>query len=165
VENAQSLFLIFTLVAMIGVVLASIIPFVPGAILTWALAMVYSLSTQSVSTPIMIVMSLLMIAGATGDYWLPIIGVRGQGLSCLGAIGSFVGGIAGTLLIPIPILGTIMGSLVGAMLVEFTRIRQLRHALQAGRTTIKLYLLGVLVQFSISLTILLVFAASLLTAS
>ena len=164
-ENAQSIFQLLTIVAMIVVVLASIIPFVPGAILTWALAMVYSLSTRSVSTSVMIIMTLLMVAGATGDYWLPIIGVRGKGLSCLGAIGSFVGGIAGTLLIPIPIIGTIAGSIAGAMLVEFTRIRQLRHALQAGRTTIKLYILGALVQFSISLCILLVFAVSLVTAS
>jgi uncharacterized protein YqgC (DUF456 family) len=164
VENAQTLFQLFTIVAMIVVVLAAIIPFVPGAILTWALAMAYSLSTQSVSTPVMILMTLLMVAGATGDYWLPIIGVRGQGLSCLGAIGSFVGGIAGTFLIPIPILGTIAGSIAGAMLVEFGRIRELRHALQAGRTTIKLYILGALVQFSISLAILLVFAVSLITS-
>jgi uncharacterized protein YqgC (DUF456 family) len=161
VENAQSILQLFTIVAMIVVVLASIIAFVPGAILTWALAIVYSLSTGLVSTPVMIVMTLLMVAGATGDYWLPIIGVRGQGLSCLGAIGSFVGGIAGTLLIPIPVLGTIAGSIAGAMLVEFGRIRQLRHALQAGRTTIKLYILGALVQFSISLAILLVFVVSL----
>jgi uncharacterized protein YqgC (DUF456 family) len=165
VENAQSILQLFTIVAMIVVVLASIIPFVPGAILTWALAMVYSLSSGLVSTPVIIVMTLLMVAGATGDYWLPIIGVRGQGLSCLGAIGSFVGGIAGTLLIPIPILGTIAGSIAGAMLVEFGRIRQLRHALQAGRTTIKLYILGALVQFSISLAILLVFSVSLITVS
>ena len=97
-ENAQSLLQLFTIVAMIVVVLASIIPFVPGAILTWALAMVYSLSTRSVSTPVMLIMTLLMIAGATGDYWLPIIGVRGKGLSCLGAIGSFVGGMLWPLL-------------------------------------------------------------------
>lgn len=160
-ENAQSLFQLFTIVAMIVVILASIIPFVPGAILTWALAMAYSLSTQSVSTPVMLLMTVLMIAGATGDYWLPIIGVRGQGLSCLGAIGSFAGGIAGTLLIPIPILGTILGGIAGAMLVEFGRIRQLRHALHAGRTSLKLFLLGVMVQFSFSLAILLVFATAL----
>jgi len=165
VENAQNLFQLFTIVAMIVVVLATIIPFVPGAILTWALAMVYSLSTRTVSTPVIIIMTLLMIAGATGDYWLPLIGVRGKGLSCLGAIGSFVGGMAGTFLIPIPILGTILGGIAGAMLVEFGRIRQLRHALQAGQTSLKLFLLGVVVQFSFSLAILLTFVVSLLSAS
>lgn len=164
-ENAQSIFQLLTIIAMIGVLLASIIPFVPGAILTWALAMLYAFSTGTIPTVSTAIMTLLMIAGATGDYWLPILGVRGQSLSCLGAVGSFVGGILGTLFIPIPILGTIAGGIIGAMLVEFTRIRQLRHALQVGRTSLRLFLLGVAVQFSFSLAILLVFTVSVLSAA
>jgi uncharacterized protein YqgC (DUF456 family) len=165
VEIAQSLYLILMIVTMIGALLASIIPFIPGPPLLWALAMLYALTTNSVPAAALVVMTLLMVAGASSDYWLPLIGVRTQGLSCLGAVGSIGGGIAGTLLIPIPILGTIAGSVAGAIAVEFTRIRELRRALQAGRTALQLYLWSTAVQFGISLSILLVFVAAQLSAA
>lgn len=147
---------------MIGALIASIIPFIPGPTLIWAIGMIYALTTQSLSVPALIVMTVLMLAGATSDYWLPLIGVRTQGLSCLGAVGSIIGGLVGTFVIPIPILGTLFGSSIGAMIVEFARIRELRHMLQAGQITLKLYLWSVVVQFCIGLAILLTFVGTLL---
>ncbi|MBZ0302503.1 MAG: DUF456 domain-containing protein [Anaerolineae bacterium] len=161
-DITHSLLLVVTIVAMIGALLASIIPFIPGPVLLWGIALVYAALTQSVPTAALVVMTLLMAAGATSDYWLPLVGVRTQGLSCLGAVGSILGGTLGTFLIPVPILGTLIGSILGAMLIEFSRIRQWRHALQAGQITIKLYLWSVIVQFAIGLAILLVFAGSVL---
>lgn len=146
---------------MIVALFVSIIPFIPGPTLIWAVAVVYAIITGSVPVAALAVLTLLMVIGATSDYWLPLFGVRTQGLSCLGAVGSIVGGIAGTLLLPMPILGTLIGSIAGAMLVEFSRIRQWRHAYQAGQITLRLYLWSVVIQFGISLAILLTFIAML----
>lgn len=162
-DTGQTLLLTVTIVAMIGALIVSIIPFVPGPTLIWAIGMIYAAISQSVPTAALIVMTLLMIAGATSDYWLPLLGVRTQGLSCLGALGSIIGGLIGTFIIPIPILGTLIGSITGAMIVEFARIRELRHMLQAGQITLKLYFWSVVVQFCIGLAILLTFAGTLLT--
>lgn len=146
---------------MIGTVLLSIIPYIPGPTLTWAIGIVYAVVVQPLPVPALVVMTLLMAAGATSDFWLPLFGVRVRGLSCLGAVGSLIGGVVGTFLIPVPIFGTLIGSVAGAMLVEFGRLRELRQAMQAGSIVVKLYIIGAIVQFCFSLAIFLAFALAI----
>ena len=147
---------------MIVALFASIIPFIPGPILVWGIGLVTAFLTNFERiTPLASVgMTLLMLAGATTPYWLPFFGLRDEGLSCLGAVGSIIGGLVGTFLIPIPILGTIIGSMVGALLIEFARIREIRRALRAGQLAFKMYLVGILVDMTFSLVIIIVFVVS-----
>ncbi len=147
-------------IAMIVMLVLTLIPYLDGPLFIWGLALLYAVLSGLVPGPAMLIMTLLMLAGVTSEYWLPIFGLRIEGMSCLGAVGSFVGGILGTLFIPLPILGTIIGMVAGAMLVEFARLRQLRRSLQAGKAALKLYLLGVVVEISFGLVILLVFIIS-----
>ncbi|MAS36026.1 MAG: hypothetical protein CL610_18605 [Anaerolineaceae bacterium] len=147
---------------MIGTLFVSIIPFIPGPVLMWALAVIYAVVTSTLPPASLVIITLLMLAGATSDYWLPFAGVRTQGLTCLGAVGSIIGGLVGTFLIPLPILGTLIGSIAGAVLVEFVRFRQTRQAITAGQIAFKLYLWSTVIQFILSLAILLTFVATLL---
>jgi uncharacterized protein YqgC (DUF456 family) len=71
-----------------------------------------------------------------------------------------IGGVLGTFLIPVPILGTLIGAVVGAMGVEFVRFGELQIALDAGGHAFRLYLLSVTVEFASSLLIIAVFALS-----
>jgi len=161
-EITESLLLIISLIAMVVSMFASIIPFLPGPIFVWGIGLAAAFLTGFTRiTPFAaILMSLLMIAGSTTPYWLPFIGVKGDGLSCLGAVGSVVGGLLGTFLIPIPILGTIIGTVGGALLVEFIHIGETQRAIRAGRVAFKMYLVGMIVDFSFSLSIILVFVIS-----
>jgi uncharacterized protein YqgC (DUF456 family) len=161
-EIAQSVLLAVTIVMMIGTLLVSIIPFIAGPLIMWVLVLIYAVLSNAYPLTIFIAQTGLMIAGTTTEYWLPLVGVRIEGMSCLGAIGSLVGGIVGTLIIPIPILGTIIGIIIGAMLIEHARIRQWQRTFQAGRAAFKLYLWGVAIEFGFSLVILLVFVGTMI---
>jgi len=106
-------------------------------------------------------MTILMVIGSTADIWLRLLGMQKRGGSCWAALGSLMGGLLATFLIPIPILGTLIGAIVGALLVEFMRMGEVEVAMQAGRSVIESYLIGIVVEFTISLGIVLTFLASI----
>jgi hypothetical protein len=150
---------------MVLVMFLSIIPFLPGPALVWTIGMIYAALTSFTQiTPVgAAIMTVLMVVGATTEFWLPFFGVSSHGMSCLGAVGSIIGGIIGTFVIPLPLLGTLLGSIAGALLFEFARLGQWRQALTSGRVALQLYLLSIIIEFGLSLLILIVFVIALLT--
>jgi len=152
-----------TLVLMLVLLLVSLIPYVPGPALQWAVGTIFAVLTdfQRVTVAAVVVMSIFMLIGSTNEIWLRYLGMRGRGGSCWGALGSLVGGIIGTGVIPIPILGTLIGAIVGALLVEFMRIGEVQHAMQAGRSVLETYILSIIIEFFMSLAILGTFLGSL----
>ncbi len=161
-DITQSTILLLAIFSMVIVTFVSVIPFVPGPILVWGIGLLTAFLTGFARvTPLAsIIMTVFMLAGTFQEFWLPIFGIRSEGLSCLGAVGSIIGGLIGTFLIPIPILGTILGSVVGALLVELARFRQMRRAFTAGKVAFTLYLWGVVVEFGFSILIILTFVLS-----
>jgi uncharacterized protein len=159
-DTGQTLLFLLTIVVMIVTLVVSIIPFISGPLMVGALALVYALLTGLVPLPLLIIITLLMVIGTTTEYWLPLLGVRVKGISCLGAVGSILGGILGTLFIPLPILGTIIGMIAGTMLVEHARIRQWRRTIRAGQAALRLYIWGMAVEFGFSFMILLAFIST-----
>ena len=161
-EITESVLLIISLIAMVVVTIASIIPFMPGPIFIWGIGLATAFLTGFTRiTPLAtVIMTLLMIAGSTTPYWLPLFGMRGEGISCLTSVGSIVGGLVGTFVIPIPILGTILGSIGGALIVEFMRIGEIQRAMRAGRVAFKMYLVGAFIDFAFCMSIIAVFLIS-----
>ncbi len=161
-DITQSTILLLALFSMGIVAFLSIIPFVPGPILVWSIGLLTAFLTGfDRVTPLAAgLMTIFMLVGTFQEFWLPFFGIRSEGLSCLGAIGSIIGGLVGTFLIPIPIIGTILGSMAGALLVELARFREMRRAFTAGRVAFTLYLWGVVVEFAFSILIILTFAVS-----
>ena len=157
--------LLIAIASMIVITLVSLIPYVPGPIFVWGVGLVTAFLTnfERVTIPAAVLMTLFMLAGTFQEYWLPLFGVRGEGLSCLGAVGSIVGGLVGTFLVPIPILGTITGMVLGTLVIEYARIREMSHALRAGKTAFKLYLSGMVVEFAFSVLIIATFIISALS--
>ncbi len=165
-EIAESALIALTLVAMVGAALLSIIPILPGAVLVWAIATVYAALTnfERATAAAVIVITLMMIAAATSDFWLRLFGLGNKnGMSCLSAIGSFIGGMVGTFLIPIPVIGTLVGSVAGALLVELVRIRELAGALRTGRIAFRQFIVGILVNIFLSFAMIGVFIVSVMT--
>ncbi len=159
---SESAMIVVALVLMGLSLLVSIVPFVPGPLLVWAVGLVFALLNdfQRVTYLAFGVMTVLMIAGSTSDYWMQALGFKIKGGSCLTTLGSISGGIVGTFFIPIPLFGTVIGMVLGALAVEMMRVGDWRAALGAGRTTFELYLIGVAFELTTSLAIAAVFAIS-----
>ena len=152
------------LVSMVGVLIVSIIPFVPGPLLMWVVALGYGLLTDFDRLhPVAFgIICVLMVFGSTTDYWMPVLGMRARGASCWGGIGTIIGAFVGTFFIPIPIpfCGTLIGAVIGALTFEFIHIGDAREAMRVGGLAVKFYIYGLIVEFCMSLTILGVFVAS-----
>lgn len=160
---SDTVLMIAALVLMGGGVLLSIVPFLPGPLLVWAIGVIFAVIDGFDRTPYLTValMTLVMVAGSTTEFWTPALGFKAEGGSCLATVGSILGGIIGTIFIPIPLLGTVIGMVLGALLFEFMRIGQLSEALNAGRLAFKLYIIGAALEMAASVLILAIFAASL----
>src|SRR5262245_3198093 len=95
---AQPLQLAAATIGMIAALVIAFIPLTPGPVLLWGVAILFGASDnfQRVTPVVAVIMSVLMLISVTNDFWLPLFGVRTGGLTCLGAVGSFIGGILGS---------------------------------------------------------------------
>lgn len=165
-DIGESTLTIIAGVAMVGGLLLSLLPFLPGPLLLWGISLVYAILTnfQNVTVLSMIVITILMIVATSKDIWMPIIGMKTYGVSCSSALGMSVGGLVGTFVIPIPILGTLLGAIVGAVLMELLNAGEMSRALRAGGVAFKAFILGIITEFGFNLLIVAVFFASVLAA-
>jgi hypothetical protein len=166
-ELAASLFVPVTVIAMFIGVFLSLVPVLPGSLIVWAIALVAGLidGWTRITPASMIVMSIIMVVSQLSDFWLPLLGVQTGGMGCLTSIGSFLGGIVGTIFIPIPIVGTLIGVVAGALLVEYLQRQQVDPAVRAGKQAAKLFAIGYAIRFVSSLAIFLVFIFTLATSA
>lgn len=150
------------LALMLVAMVAAFVPFVPGPVLVWAVGIIYAVLTgfEQVTYLAAAVMTVFMVLGTTSDLWLQYVGVRTGGGSCLSAAGGLIGGVLGTLFIPVPLLGTLIGTVLGAAVMEGLRLREVQGAVDAGSTAFKMYLLGVAVEFASSVAIIVVYVLS-----
>lgn len=158
----ESVSIIVAIILMVISLFLSVIPFVPGPVLVWVVGIGFAILNdfERVTYISAAIMTLLMIAGATSDIWMPVLGMRTQGGSCLTTIGTLIGALVGTVAIPIPVIGTAIGALAGAVLVEFMRMGEIRQAIRAGQAAFTIYLLSLAVEFAASMAILIVFLLS-----
>ncbi len=152
-----------SLIVMILGIVASFIPIVPGTVLVWAIALIFAVldGFVHITVPAVVIMTLIMIISVLHDVWLPLIGIKSSGLSCLGAVGLTVGGLIGTFVIPMPLVGSLLGAVAGALLVEFVRLRQLRHAIKAGTVAAKLFFIGYIIEVGSSFLVFIVYLYSI----
>lgn len=157
---AETLLLALALILMIIVVLASLLPVIPGPALVWAIGLLYAAVTnfERVTAFPAILMTLLMIVGSTSGWWMQTVGMKAQGGSWTAIIGGLLGGLAGTFAIPIPIVGTLLGVVGGTVLFELLRVGDARVAARSSGLALKSYLLTLVTETGISALIVLVFA-------
>ncbi len=152
-----------TVVVMVILMFLSLVPFIPGPALLWTVAVVFAVANrfERVHEVAVVVMTLLMLIGSTQDIWMRFLGMQRRGGSCWGVLGSFIGGLLGTVLIPVPILGTLVGAVIGALLIEFMRLGEIAQAVQSGRSVVESYFVGIAVEFAVSISILGTFLVSI----
>jgi len=154
-------------VLMIAALILSFVPIMPGPVLVWAVAVIFAVveGFERMTPAAVLVATVVMLLGSASDLWLPFFGIRTGSLSCLSTIGAFAGGMIGTFMIPVPIIGTLIGSVLGALLVEFTRGREIRRAVRAGKIAARNYVLSYVVQLVASVIIFVVYVVSVQTTA
>jgi uncharacterized protein YqgC (DUF456 family) len=153
-------------VLMVIALFVSLLPFLPGPLLLWGISVIYGLVTnfQHVTILSIVIMTILMIVGSTTEFWTPFLGMKSRGTSCSSVFGMIVGGMIGTLAIPIPIAGTLIGAMIGAIGLELMRLGSVRLALKAGSLAFESFVWGMVTEFGFNLAIVAVFFISLLLA-
>lgn len=158
-DIAESALITLATVLMVVATVLAIIPILPGTLMVWGIGIVTGIleGFQRVTPFSVILMTLIMAVAVTSDFWLPYLGVKTRGLSCLAAVGSLIGGLIGTFVIPVPVVGTLIGTIGGALVVELVLVGEFARAMRAGRTALKLFLIGYAIELTSCLLILAVF--------
>jgi uncharacterized protein len=164
IEFAPTALLIVGSILMVIAFALSFVPILPGPMIPWAVGIMIGLlgGWQRVTPTAGIIMTIGMLIAATGDYWRPLLGAStGNGMTCKTALGSMVGGIVGTFLIPIPLVGTLIGIIGGALVVEYLQFRDLKKAFSAGRFAFNGFVIGYVLNIALSVAILLTYFISI----
>jgi uncharacterized protein YqgC (DUF456 family) len=160
----ETILIIITLALMALSLFLSAIPLVPGPVLVWSVAVAFAFLNDFERTPYLAVtvMTLIMLSGSTTRFWLPVIGFQSAegGGSCLGTIGSILGAMIGSFVIPIPILGAIIGAIVASIGIALLQAKERQNLFKIGRDTLKTYIAGLVLEFCASILIILVFITS-----
>ncbi len=111
------------------------LPIIPGLIIIWLAALFYAafvVGFDVFSPWVFVLITLIGLVAGTANFWLAALGAKTTGASWRTLIVGFIGAIAGTFFIPIPLLGTILGYAGGLILAEYVRLREWRPALKAA---------------------------------
>ena len=113
----DTLLLILGFILMIGGIIGSFLPVLPGPITSWfGLLAIYFTSNKPISTTVLIVTFSIAAVVFLLDYIIPAVGTKKFGGTKYGIIGTTVGLILG--LIFFPPFGIVIGPFVGALLGE-----------------------------------------------
>lgn len=113
----------------------TILPIIPGLIIIWLAALYYAaviVGFDTFSPWVFVLITLISLAAGTSNIWLSALGAKTTGASWRTLVIGFIGAIAGTFLLPIPLVGTIIGYAAGLVLAEYARLRELRPAMKAA---------------------------------
>ena len=148
----------FILLGIVGV----IIPLIPGTLLIWLTVLLYALvertnGFEAIDPLTLVVVTLISLVGGLADFWLPLVGAKAGGSSRRSLVFGVLGALAGTFLIPIPLLGTVLGYAGGILLGEYHKHRNWDRAFRAGAGGIAGWGIATVLQLGSGLLILLLF--------
>ena len=115
--------------------LGTILPVIPGLIIVWLASLYYAavvVGFDTFSPWIFALLTVIALVAGTSNIWLAALGAKTTGASWRTLVVGFIGSIAGTFLLPIPLVGTIVGYAAGLVLSEYVRQGELRPAVKAA---------------------------------
>lgn len=159
-DGVQLLAYLLILLGLAGTVL----PMVPGPLLIWLGALVWSLSNglDFKDWVLLIVLGVLALLAWCSDLLLTMLFSRRQGISWKAVGASTVGGLLGGLFLSdLPVVGTLFGAMIGAVaamsLVELLDKRSVRTAFATVRTHLLTMLLSSALEIVVALVMVAVF--------
>jgi len=123
------------IIAFIVGLLGTLLPIIPGLIIIWLAALYYAgfvLGFGDFSPWVFALLTVVALVAGTSNLWLAALGARTTGATWRTLLVGFIGAIAGTFLLPIPLVGTIVGYAAGLILSEYVRLGQWRPAFRAA---------------------------------
>lgn len=135
-----------------------ILPIYPGVVIIWAAALIHGLITGFASQEIwvLVVITILMIAGTTVDNLLMGGKARQAGASWLSIAGALLGGVVGTF--ALPPLGGIVAAPTLLFLLEYARLRDSQEAWNITKGLLTGWGLSFVARFIIGLSMIAVWA-------
>src|SRR5690606_22765167 len=93
-----------TAIIMAAGLICCVIPALPGPPLVFLGAIYYAWQTgwKEVSWPSLSLLFVLMLVGATSNFWLSFLGTRKSGASIWTSVAAFVGGLIGLIVFSLP---------------------------------------------------------------
>ena len=151
----------FILVGIVG----TVVPILPGMLLVWFTVLVYAWRTgfEAVGWPSLIFITIIALVAGLSNIWLPLLGAQKTGAAKRALLLGVIGAIAGTFIIPIPILGTVIGYAIGVFLGEFMKVRNWRLALKASLGGVAGWGVSTIVEIVGGLLILAIFVVQVLS--
>lgn len=163
----ETLGIVLAIVFMIIGIIGTLLPIIPGAVLTGAAAFAYAWATgfEVISLPLALFFVALAAFGTTADAWMPLLGAKKSGAPLktilFGMLGSVLGFFAGSF---IPVLGNLLGAvagyIIGLVVGEYLRLNDWNQAFHAGIGGLIGWGLATVAQFGSALAILLLFGAA-----
>ena len=149
---------IFTYLIMGVGLLGMVLPIYPGVVIIWAAALIHGLVTGFATLEIwvLVIITLLMIAGTLVDNILMGGKARQAGASWISIGGALLGGLIGTFVFP-PI-GGIIAAPTMLFLLEYARIRDSQEAWDITKGLLTGWGLSFVARFLIGLVMIIVWA-------
>ncbi len=154
--------LVVGVVAVIGLC-GVVLPAVPGLVLMWAAALFYGFAVgwSNIGVGVMVLLSLLVIAGTVTGVLVPQRAAAESGASGMAQLGGVVGAIVGFFVIPV--FGVIVGALAGLLVVEYVRNDDWALAWTATKGTARGFGLSILIDLALGMVMLTLWAIWALT--
>lgn len=142
------------LLLMIGGIIGSVLPVVPGPILSFAGLVVYYIFQENevITLGAVIFFGIGMLLLILADYVLPLLGVKFLGASKKGQWGAIIGALLG--IVFFPPLGIFVGALIGAIIGEIYHGKEPQEAVKAGVGVVTGSVVAIFLQVIFSLSIL-----------
>ena len=152
-----SLNILIYLIMAVGL-FGMVLPIYPGVVIIWAAVLIHALATGFATLEIwvLVVITILMIAGTLVDNLLMGGKARQAGASWLSIGGALVAGLVGTFVFP-PI-GGIVAAPTLLFLLEYARLRDSQEAWDVTRGLLKGWGLSFVARFLIGLAMIIVWA-------
>ncbi|HDD54621.1 MAG TPA: DUF456 domain-containing protein [Chloroflexi bacterium] len=152
-----SLNILIYLIMAVGL-LGMIVPIYPGVVIIWAAVLIHGLATGFAVLEIwvLVVITILMIAGTLVDNFLMGGKARQAGASWLSIWGALLAGLVGTF--AFPPLGGIVAAPTSLFLLEYARLRNSQEAWAVTKGLLTGWGLSFIARFFIGLVMIIVWA-------
>ena len=146
------IFLVALILMILGI-FGSVLPIVPGPILSFAGLLVYYIFQENevLSLGPVLLFALGMLFLIVADYVLPLLGVKFLGASKNGQWGAVIGAFLG--IVFFPPLGIFMGALLGAIIGEMYQGKKFTEAMLVAMGVITGSVLAIFLQVIFSLSV------------
>jgi uncharacterized protein YqgC (DUF456 family) len=149
-------------VAMAVGVVGVVVPLLPGLPLIWAAGLWWTIADGGgpARWTVLGVMTALLVAGTVAKYVLPARSAAARGAPAITLLAGAAGAVAGFFVIPV--IGLVIGGVAGIFLAELVRLRSGRHAMATTRAALVAIGVGLLVELTAALAMVLTWVAGLL---